>query len=104
MSATADPVAAMFREQVTAALADVLAPLVDALAVLDQPRPGVWKPAEAAVVLGVTENTVRRWCREGVLDTLPGVDRTLIPRIAVERYLTDPGARSEPAATTRRVA
>lgn len=84
---TTDPIAAMFREQATAALTDALAPLVQLLAVLDDPRPGVWKPSEAATVLGVNESTVRRWVRDGDLDRLPGVDKVLIPKVAVERFL-----------------
>lgn len=83
--------------EVRRGVTEALEPLVAALKVLDEPRPAVWTPAEAGIVLGVSETTVRRWVRAGHLDRLPGVDTMLIPRRAVEEFL-DPAARRHPEA------
>jgi|SRR6266508_3412061 len=51
------------------------------------PTPLVYTPEEAGTVLGVSEDTVRRWVRAGYLPRLPHTDRMLIPRRAVEAFV-----------------
>lgn len=79
-------------EQAVAAAAErgvaaALATLIDRLDHIDDPRPAVWTPKEAGIVLGASEDIVRRWVREGHLGRLPGTDNVLIPRKAVEAFL-----------------
>jgi excisionase family DNA binding protein len=56
------------------------------------PTPLVFTPEEAGQVLGVSEDTVRRWVRAGHLPRLPHTDRVLIPRKAVEGFVHDVAA------------
>ncbi len=82
-------------------LTEVLAPLVDAVARLDghEPRPEVYTAEEAAVVLGTSEATVRRWVSSGLLGRLPGTTSILIPRRSVESFV---GEAEERALAVRR--
>ena len=53
-----------------------------------EPEPAVYSVAQAAVVLQVSEDTVTRLVRRGVVDRVPHVDgKILIPRTSVERLL-----------------
>lgn len=71
---------------VQAAVDAALAPLHARLA---EPAPLVYTTQEAAKALGVSRNVIARWCNEGVLPTMPHTDRRLIPRLAVERLVTE---------------
>ncbi|MGH9185028.1 MAG: helix-turn-helix domain-containing protein [Acidimicrobiales bacterium] len=51
------------------------------------PTPLVYTPDEAGTLLGVSEDTVRRWVKAGHLPRLPHTDRMLIPRKAVEAFV-----------------
>lgn len=51
------------------------------------PQPLVYTPGEAAVVLGISEDLVRKWVQRGVLPRLPETTSVLIPRIAVEAFV-----------------
>lgn len=56
---------------------------------LSGPEPAVYTVAQAAVVIQVSEDTVARLVKRGVLPRLPHLDgKVLIPRAAVERLLT----------------
>jgi excisionase family DNA binding protein len=71
------------------------------------PTPLVYTAEEAGTVLGVSEDTVRRWVRAGHLPRLPHTDRLLIPRKAVEGFVQAAtsralGHQSSPASLTRR--
>lgn len=53
-----------------------------------EPEPAVYSVAQAAVVLQVSEDTVTRLIRRGVVDRVPHVDgKILIPRASVERLI-----------------
>ena len=45
--------------------------------------------SEAATILGVCKETVRRLVRRKVLRKLPGLRRIIIPRIEIQRYLNE---------------
>lgn len=70
-----------------AAVADRIVAAVAADAA--RPVPLVYTPAEAAVVLGVSAATVRRWVTDGTLPRVAGTDRLLIPRRSVEVLVDD---------------
>ncbi len=56
---------------------------------LSGPEPAVYTVAQAAVVIQVSEDTVARLVKRGVLPRLPHLDgKVLIPRAAIERLLT----------------
>jgi excisionase family DNA binding protein len=58
------------------------------------PTPLVYTPEEAGTVLGVSEDTIRRWVRAGYLPRLPHTDRLLIPRKAVEAFVQAAASRA----------
>jgi excisionase family DNA binding protein len=61
------------------------------------PTPLVYTPDEAGIVLGVSDDTIRRWVRAGYLPRLPHTDRLLIRRKAVEAFVQS----ASPAASTQ---
>ena len=90
--ASADPVpASTIDEQIESAveraIQRVLGPY---LRKLSGPEPAVYTIAEAAVVIRVSEDTVSRLVKRGILPRLPHLDgKVLIPREAIERLLND---------------
>jgi hypothetical protein len=53
-----------------------------------EPEPAVYNVAQAAVVLQVSEDTVSRLVRRGVVERVPHVDgKILIPRSSIERLV-----------------
>lgn len=53
-----------------------------------EPEPAVYSVAQAAVVLQVSEDTVTRLVRRGVVDRVPFVDgKILIPRSSLDRLI-----------------
>jgi excisionase family DNA binding protein len=58
-----------------------------------EPEPAVYTVAQAAVVLQVSEDTIARLVRRGVLSRVPHVDgKVLIPRISVDELVGRPVA------------
>ena len=78
------------RASVVDALADALAPLVDVLSNVDRkPERVVYSCAEAADVLAVSEQQVRRWIDKGCLARLPHTDRVLVPVASVRAFVAN---------------
>lgn len=62
------------------------------LAKLCAPEPAVYTVAHAAVVMQVSEDTVSRLVKRGVLPRVPHLDgKVLIPRAAVQKLVTGEG-------------
>lgn len=82
---------AAIAEQVAAAVNAALAPVLELVerATSDEPRRLTYTVAEAAVALGVSEASVRRWVDGGALPRLPGISKPLIPRAAVEAFVAE---------------
>ena len=58
------------------------------LARLHRPEPAVYTVGQAAIVLQVSEDTISRMVKRGVLDRVPHLDgKVLIPRTSVDRLL-----------------
>lgn len=96
MSAT-DAIGAAIREPVLEAIQEALAPLTEKLEqLLVEPRALVWTPAQAGVVLGLSDGTVRKLVHDGFLAQLPGVSNVLIPHLAIERFLESTVASQRP--------
>lgn len=80
-------------EAVERAIGRVLRPY---LARLAQPEPAVLTVAQAAIVLQVSEDTIGRLVRRGVLERVPYLDgKVLIPRRSIEDLIA--GASADPA-------
>lgn len=76
------------RVSIVEAVGEALEPLVAVLSKLDrEPAPLVYTAAEAGLVLGVSDQTVKRWIGEGHIAKLPHTDRVLIPRASVEAFV-----------------
>ncbi len=72
------------------ALERVLGPY---LAKLCEPEPAVYTVAQATVVMQVSEDTISRLVKRGVLPRVPHLDgKVLIPRGAVEKLVAGQGA------------
>lgn len=57
---------------------------------LSDPEPLVYTVAQAATVLQVSEDTVSRLIKRGLLQRIPHLEgRVLVPRIALERIVND---------------
>jgi excisionase family DNA binding protein len=83
-------------EVVAASLTEALTPLVEAVTRLNgkEPHPEVYRVDEAAVVLGTSPATVRRWVDHGLLGRLPGTSTVLIPRRSVESFIGEAEERA----------
>lgn len=85
---TAGGIEARIEEAVVRAIEASLGPYVHRLA---QPEPVVFTAAQVASVLQVSEDTVWRLVRRGVLPRVPHVDgKLLIPKEAVNRLISPP--------------
>ncbi len=99
---TAGSIEAMIEQAVVRAFEASLGPYVHRLA---QPEPVVFTAAQVASVLQVSEDTVWRLVKRGVLPRVPHVDgKLLIPKEAVKRLVSppDPAAESEADVTQLR--
>ena len=69
-----------------------------------EPEPAVYTVAQAAIVLQVSEDTIARLVRRGVLHRVPHVEgKVLIPRVAVDELLGGVGSEQrQTVATTPR--
>jgi hypothetical protein len=77
----------MIEEAVRRGIEDVLRPYLFRLC---QPEPMVFTAAQVATVLQVSEDTVWRLVKRGVLPRVPHVDgKLLIPREAIRRLVDD---------------
>jgi excisionase family DNA binding protein len=88
-----DPVSSETRieEAVERAIGRLLRPYLHRIC---DPEPAVYTAAQAAVVLQVSDDTVARLVRRGVLHRVPHVGgKTLIPRAAVEELLAGTPSR-----------
>lgn len=57
---------------------------------LGNPEPLVYTVAQAAAVLQVSEDTVSRLIKRGLLERIPHLEgRVLVPKIALERIVND---------------
>ena len=46
--------------------------------------------AEAAKIIGTSQETIRRRVEAGTLPRVPGIGRTLIPAVVIERLINPP--------------
>lgn len=77
---------AQIEDAVERAVARLLKPYLRRIC---EPEPAVYTAAQAATVLQVSEDTIGRMARRGVLVRVPHVDgKLLIPRKAVEALLS----------------
>jgi excisionase family DNA binding protein len=66
------------------------------------PEPAVYTVAQTAVVLQVSEDTVARLVRRGVLDRVPHVGgKVLIPRVAVDELVTGRSSTTDGKSSSR---
>jgi excisionase family DNA binding protein len=66
-----------------------------------EPEPAVYTVAQAAIVLQVSEDTIARLVRRGVLHRVPHVEgKVLIPRVAVDELVGGVGSQQRQAAAT----
>jgi excisionase family DNA binding protein len=88
------PIEGRIEEAVERAVERLLRPYLRRIC---EPEPAVYTVAQAAVVLQVSEDTVARLVRRGVLHRVPHVGgKVLIPRAAVDELLTGlPSQRRE---------
>ena len=95
-SDAASPIEALIEEVIERAVERLLGPNLRRIC---EPEPAVYTVAQAAVVLQVSEDTIARLVRRGVLHRVPHVGgKVLIPRAAVDELLTD--LPSQPRETT----
>lgn len=79
------------RDATVAAVREAIAPLLEAYeAAVTAPAPATYNVTDAATVLGVSADTIRRWVKDGTLPALPNIDKTIIPRRAVDALLDRP--------------
>lgn len=70
-----------------------------------EPEPAVYTVAQAAVVLQVSQDTISRLVRRGVLARVPHLEgKVLVPRAAIEVLLTSGSkqGQADPEITTSR--
>jgi excisionase family DNA binding protein len=96
--ATATSIEACIEDAVERAVERLLQPYLRRIC---DPEPAVYTVAQAAVVLQVSEDTISRMVRRGILHRVPHVEgKTLIPRSAVEELLADAGSNGGAVETT----
>lgn len=95
----ASSIEACIEEVVERAIERLLGPYLRRIC---EPTPAVYTVAQAAVVLQVSEDTVARLVRRGVLHRVPHVGgKVLIPRAAVDELLAGRPPTVHGASTTR---
>jgi excisionase family DNA binding protein len=94
----ASSIEACIEEAVERAIQRLLGPYLRRIC---EPAPAVYTVAQAAVVLQVSEDTVARLVRRGVLHRVPHVGgKVLIPRATVDELLAGQPAAAREASTT----
>jgi excisionase family DNA binding protein len=100
-SDAASPIERRIEEVVERAVERLLGPYLRRIC---EPEPAVYTVAQAAVVLQVSEDTVSRLVRRGVLQRVPHVGgKVLIPRVSVDELLSDRAAPCAPSTNVSRL-
>ena len=100
-SPAASPLERRLEEVVERAVERLLGPYLRRIC---EPEPAVYTVAQAAVVLQVSEDTVSRLVRRGVLQRVPHVGgKVLIPRVSVNELLSDGTAPCAPPTNVSRL-
>jgi excisionase family DNA binding protein len=86
-SDAASPIEGLIEEVIERAVERLLGPYLRRIC---EPEPAVYTVAQAAVVLQVSEDTIARLVRRGVLHRVPHIGgKVLIPRVAIDELLTN---------------